>query len=292
MAKVDVILTYFNTDVLIDMAIEKLLATSYHDFEIWIVDNSHKSRSVLINKFPDKRIHVINGAPAPMEESGYKRGRHHPDGIEVGLAHTHSDYVALFHCDSWPLKSNWIQDCLRLQKENNVELIGLQHESSIHHSFHFFKRSILKKYNYHYNVKKRQFKHGVNSLVRHPEVFNKRRHKWDWGEDLAIRIYENKNKTLGFLPVHASVLSDNTDFGEKTKWDIVRAHCQGIVYGDFVFHSWKSYKNNKKRQKYIDRYHSGEYLKEGYKPMKPNSNFIINNGIHENECYLTNILSR
>ena len=279
MNELDIIVTYFKTDLLVGKCVDRLLQTD-SDFIIWLVDNTQVSKNILMERFPDTRVKVIRGA-SPQGRSGYTRGRHHPEGTEIGLKSSSAPYVALFHCDSWPIVPDWYAKC-KAQLGGMVDLVGLQHESSIHHSFHLCKREVISKYKHRYS-KKSRFTPKLLKLVEHPEYFTDRRHKWDFGEELAIKIYKAGRHTIG-LPPSRACLPDSYHVDWNT-WRSYKESGYGLIYGEQIFHFWRSFKHFDKIKDVLDFFESDRYLTECHYHM-PNNEFILNDGIHHNGMYL------
>ena len=121
--KVDIIIVYWSTDFMIKKCINRILRTDYNNYKIYIVDNTNTSKSKLKSYFNSDKITIIKGASVLINNKkriGYKRGRHHPEGIEIGLQETSSDYVALLHPDAWPIDDLWLKKCFNYLNRDNV----------------------------------------------------------------------------------------------------------------------------------------------------------------------------
>ena len=153
--KVDIIFVYWKTDVFIKKCLSQLLKTKFDNYNIYVVDNTRKSEKKIKSYFNSKKVHVILGPK--NKGSGYRGSRHHQSGLEEGIKKTDSEYIAICHCDSWPIDPDWLEKCLEYINIDKVKLVGVQNDSSIHSSLHFFRRQTKKDLNYQYNIKKMSF---------------------------------------------------------------------------------------------------------------------------------------
>lgn len=286
--KVDILVVYWETDIFIDKCINQLLKTDYDNYQIYIVDNTCKNKRKLRLKFNSKKIKIIDGVDPKKRTTLLKRGRHHVDGLQIGINKTNSEYISIFHADSWPIDNFWLKKCLKYINLSKVWLVGVQHESSIHSCFHFFKRDILKKLNYHYNKKKKLFTNSsLKKYIKYQEGIKKSRKGWDWGEDFSIKIYKNGKYTIGFNPTKGFSIGDKVKEKKYCSWRKFGADGYGIVYGDMFFHVWKSFRKISKNKllKYKNLYEEDKYLKSYYYVDDNYDKIIINKGIHDNFCY-------
>jgi len=293
--KIDIIFVYWKTDIFIKKCVEQYLKTKFDNFNIYIVDNTCSSEGKLRSYFNSEKVHVISGAKPGKKMSSYHAGRHHPKGIEEGLSKTDSEYVVVCHCDCWPIDINWAEKCLEYIDMDKVKLVGLQHDSSLHASFHFFKRKTLDNMGYRYSGEKMLF--GKNKIImkkynKYPHIVRSDRTKWDWGEDFAIKLYQNNHHTLGLNPTKGFAPDGrfkrdkyNTD---PSSWRHFGQEGYGCVYGDMFFHVWKTYRKGEKVNKYKEMYENDEYLNKYYYSVSPCENIIINKGVHDNICYKNN----
>lgn len=293
--KIDILFCYWKSDIFIKKSISQFLKTKYDNYKIYIIDNTCKSKKKLKSKFDHPKIKIIKGASpfvkGKKKRIGYQSGKHHPDGLEIVLGKTDSDYVALFHSDSWPINEFWIEKCLEYLNTNNVLLVGAQYESSIHSCFQFFKRETLKKLGYHFNIKKRAFKKDKISLkkyVKYPEAVKAARSKWDWGEDFSIKIYENNKNTIGLNPTKGffppNLIGNNNNKKIDAYWRRFGPDGYGIVYGDIIFHVWKTYRKHENLLQYKKYYENDKYLDNYYYIDNQYNKIVINNGVHDNYC--------
>jgi len=287
--EVDIIVVYWETDFMIEKCINQLLKTDYDNYKICIVDNTWKSEDKLKSYFDDDRINVIQGRnPLERSKSSLKRGRQHVDGVQIGINNTDSEYVAIFHADSWPLRNCWLKESMKYINQNKVEMVGIQHESSIHSCFHFVKRSTLKNMKYKYNRSKVRFSKSLIKNVKYKDAIKSARTKWDWGEDLAIKIYGRHGHTVGFNPTKGASPEYGKDDINKQFWRNFGQDGFGIVYGDMFFHIWKSFRKMSldKIEKYKKYYENDEYLNSYYFVNKVVDKVVLNKGIHDNSYYL------
>jgi len=293
--KIDIIFVYWETDIFIKKCIKQYLKTKYDNFNIYVVDNTRRREEKLKSYFNSDKIHVLQGSKYKEKMSSFQRGRHHPKGIEKGLKKTNSKYVAICHCDAWPIDMDWAEKCIEYINMDKVKMVGIQHDSSLHASFHFFKRKTLDKMGYRYSGERMFF--GKNKVVlkkynKYPYIVRGDRRSWDWGEDFAIKLYQRNHYTIGFNPTKGfspdgrfKRLKYNTD---PSSWRHFGQEGYGCVYGDMFFHVWKTYKKHKNIKKYLKMYENDEYLKRYYYSINPCANIVINKGIHDNICYKNN----
>ena len=287
--KVDIIVVYWETDFLIKKCLSQLLQTDYDNYNIFIVDNTWESEDKLKSYFNDDRIKIIEGRnPLERSKSSLKRGRQHVDGVQIGINNTNSEYIAIFHADSWPLHSCWLKDCIEYLDKKKVKMVGIQHESSLHSCFHFVKRHTLEKMKYKYNRSKVRFDKGLIKNVKYKDAIKPARSKWDWGEDLAINIYKKNNHTVGFNPTRGASPEYGKDDLDKQFWRNFGQDGFGIVYGDMFFHIWKSFRKMSldKIEKYKKYYENDDYLKSYYYVNKEVDKVVFNEGVHDNSCYI------
>jgi hypothetical protein len=286
---VAILVVYWETDFLIKKCISQLLKTDYDNYKIYIIDNTWRSKDKLKSYFNSSKVKVIKGRdPQEREKSALKRGKQHVDGLNIGIKRTSSDYIAFFHADSWPLYNSWLKDCFKYINIGKVELVGIQHESSIHSCFHFLRRKILENIKYKYNKMKIHFTKELLRYIKHKDGIQSHRGKWDWGEDLSIKLYKRNRYTIGFNPTKGSVLSIREKRKNNCHWSQFGQHGYGIVYGDMFFHIWKSFRKMTKDElfKYKNFYKKDEYLDKYYYIDREYDKVVVNKGIHDNGAYL------
>jgi hypothetical protein len=296
--EVDIIVCYWSSDFMIKKCINKILETDYDNFRICIVDNTRKSKKKLTSYFNSEKVRVIKGADPLFKgkrKQGYRRGRQHPDGLEIGLSETSSEYIALFHPDSWPIDNSWLDKCFNYISGENIKMVGIQHESSIHSSFQFFNRDIITDLNYHFNGEKKDFgvtkdKESLNKYIKYPKAVKPARTKWAWGEDLAIKIYSKGWNTIGFNPTKGFIPKKLVDRHEiDCVWRSFGQDGYGCVYGDMFFHIWKTFAKEEKGGKvseYKKCYKKDDYLRSYYVPTNNDyDNIVVNESIHDNYVY-------
>ena len=290
--KIDIIFVYWKTDIFVKKCVEQYLKTKFDNFNIYIVDNTRKSKDKLESYFNSEKVHVIPGAKYKEKMSDNQAGRHHPRGLEEGLKRTSSKYVAISHCDCWPIDVNWAEKCLGYLHGDRIKMVGLQHSSSLHASFHFFKREMLTDINYRYDKKKMSFgdnKSKLKKYVKYPEVVKPSRTRWDWGENLAIKLYKEKYSTIGINPTKGFApygRYKNKKYNhEPNTWENLGQDGYGCVYGDMFFHVWKTYRKNEEVNKYMKMYEQDEYMNRYYHTNEECDNIVVNNSVHDNSYY-------
>jgi hypothetical protein len=293
--KVDIIVVYWSTDFMIEKCINQLLKTDYDNYKIYIVDNTRRSSDKLKSYFDSDRVRIIDGVDALIKgkkRSGFKRGRHHPEGIDIGIKKTTSEYIALFHPDSWPIDNNWLKECFKYMSKPKVKMVGIQHETSIHSCFQFFKRSTLKDLKYVYQKQKQSFsvkgrdRAILSRYVKYPDDVSYSRKKWDWGENFSAKLHGKGLHTIGFNPTKGYAPQDTvTDDCIETHWREFGKGGLGCVYGDMFFHVWKTCRKKKRVKKYMEEYANDDYLKSYYYIDLEYDNISVNNGIHNNSVY-------
>lgn len=279
---VDIILTYYHTDFLLEKCLSRLLSTDYKDFCIHIVDNTLSSESYL-NKFKDSRINTIRGISC-RTTSEHSRGKQHPQGILHGINSTNSEYIVLTEADCWPLKNDWLSFCID-QLNSGVSLIGIQDPGSLPITFQAYKREKLNQYSSFSYLRKPSYISEDLSLISCPEIITKVRHKWRYGEYLPLLMHRNKEKTLGFLPTKVCFPKEwRTEISDITG---IFTSSLGVIYGNMIFHCCKSYRKSETVKNNIDYFLSDSYLTETKQLYK--EEYVINNGRYEN-CFYNNFV--
>lgn len=288
--EVDIIVIYWSSDFMIKKCINQLLKTDYGNYKITIVDNTRKSKKELCSYFDSDKVEVIDGVKALIngkKRSGFKRGRHHPEGIDLGIRKTSSKYVALFHPDSWPIDDQWLNKSMEYLEISNVKMVGIQHETSIHTCFQFFKRSTISNLGYLYSGRKKPFGKNrcvLNSFIKHPDDVMPARVKWDWGESLSINLYKRGFYTVGLNPTKGYAPYLNDDYLECDWRDFAQGGF-GCIYGDMIFHIWKTFRKKEKILKYKKEYFDEDYMKKYYCANSESEKIVFNKDVHDNSIY-------
>jgi len=165
--------------------------------------------------------------------------------------------------------------------DKGSELVWIQHESSIHHSFHFVKRKTLSDLDFNYSIKQR-FGKDFDKYVIHSDFVRERRHKWDYGEKLAIDLYKQGKTTTGLLPYAACYPKDIAC--EHKTWRKLKEKGYGTIYANTIFHFWKSFRRCDQVENVLEFFNSDRYLTEHVKVNK-NNMFCQNKSIHDNTVY-------
>ena len=117
-------------------------------------------------------------------------------------------------------------------------------------------------------------------------LINQIRKKWDWGENLAIKIYSKNQYTFGFLPTKGFAPDGrfkNLKYGtEASCWRHLGQDGYGCTYADLWFHVCKTYSKGKRVGRYLKKYKKDEYLNRYYYSDKSYEKNVINKGIHDN----------
>jgi len=291
--KIDIIFVYWDTDIFIKKCISQFLKTKFDNYNIYIVDNTLSSEKKIKSYFNSKKVNVIPGID--LMTCCMDSGVHHQWGVQKGIDNTDSEYIFVCHCDSWPIDRNWAEKLFEYLNIDKVNLVGLQQESSLHSSLHFLKRKTL--IDFDNKLTKGKLSFGKNKsrtelekYVRYPEAVRLSRGKWDWGEDLAIRMYSKNKYTFGLNPIKGFAPDGefkNEKYGTVAScWRHLGQDGYGCVYGeDLFFHVWKTYGKGKKVSRYLKMYKNDEYLKRYYYCDQSYEKVVINKGIHDNTYY-------
>lgn len=103
MAKVSILLTSYNHAPFLRQSIESILSQSFHDFELFIVDDGSKDESAeIIRNFHDERIHTV------FHEQN-QGGPHWMRDVKPRMT---GEYFAMAHCDD-----KWLPGKLQKQVE-------------------------------------------------------------------------------------------------------------------------------------------------------------------------------
>lgn len=276
---IDIILTYYSTDFLLDKCISQLLQTSFMNFKIHIVDNTLSSRKALL-RFSDPRINIIQGPPC-RTSSEHSRGKQHPKGIVHGISQTNGEYIVLTEADCWPLTPDWLDYCID-KLENGISLVGLQDPGSLPITFQVYKRCKLADYPSFSYLRKPAYCPEDLAYITNPEVICNIRHKWRYGEYLPVLMHKNKEKTFGFIPAKACAPWKIT----STCWKDILNQSLGVIYGDTIFHCNKSFRKADMIKDNLDFFMSDEYLDTAITPKENNQIGIINNGKYDNSVHI------
>ena len=148
MPKVSIWLTSYNHEKFIGESIESILAQTYTDFELFVIDDCSSDNSwEIIQSYAQKdaRIKAVRHA--------YNQGG---SGLEKELSQLNGEYVAIAHCDdAW--KSDKLEKQVKVLDENDdvaacftlVSLIddnGKDFECSEHHYAHTFEQPNRNRY--------------------------------------------------------------------------------------------------------------------------------------------------
>lgn len=278
---VDIILTYWDTDILIDKCIFDIQKTNYNDYHIWIIDNTRTSKSELNSKFASQKITILDG-PVCRRNTGHSRGRQHPLGIVHGIQSTCGEHIVLIEADCWPLKPEWLSVCLSML--DDVKLVGLQDPYGLPITFQVFRRSLLGEFPEFSYLRKEPFSLDEIKLLANPAVLPDR-HKWRNGEQLGAKILLAKQKICGLVPTKSCVpLSWNINL---VNWADSFDKTLGTIYGELVFHAYKSFRRSEQIKNNIDFYIDDLYLLET-QVLVVGPKLIFNDGQYDNLIYRKN----
>lgn len=88
MGTISVLLCAYNSETFISDAIDSVLAQTYRDFHLILVDDGSTDRTLeIMRSYKDERIHVVEA------EHDYIRS------LNIGLRHCHGDYIARLDAD-------------------------------------------------------------------------------------------------------------------------------------------------------------------------------------------------
>lgn len=103
MPKVSVVILTFNRAVLLERAIQSVLAQTFHDFELIVVDDcSTDHTSQVVKEIPDERIHYIR----------HEKNTGEGGGRNTGLRNATGEYIGYLDDDD-----EWLPEKLKLQVE-------------------------------------------------------------------------------------------------------------------------------------------------------------------------------
>jgi glycosyltransferase involved in cell wall biosynthesis len=112
--KISIITTVYNIEKYISKCIESLLAQTYKDIEIIIVDDCGNDGSMeIVSRYDDERIKIIKHS----ENMGAGWARRH--GIEAATG----DYIITIDGDDW-ISPTFIEDLVNNAKETNADIVS------------------------------------------------------------------------------------------------------------------------------------------------------------------------
>lgn len=118
-ALVSVVLPIYNVEKYLNRCISSVVAQTYSNLEIILVDdNSTDSSPAICDEWAkrDSRIVVIH-----KENAGAGMARN------TGIEHAHGEYICFFDSDDF-VESDAVESCVKAAQENNAELVVFGHD--------------------------------------------------------------------------------------------------------------------------------------------------------------------
>lgn len=118
MAEVSIIVPVYQVENYIRKCIDSILAQTFTDFELILVDDGSKDKSGQIcDEYAgmDQRVRVIH-----QENSGVAAARNH------GIAYANGGYLCFVDADDW-IEDGMIEQCISQMKENDADILRHGH---------------------------------------------------------------------------------------------------------------------------------------------------------------------
>lgn len=113
-----IILPNYNSEKWINKCIDSILAQSFKDYELIIVDDVSTDNSVnLIKEYTDSRIKLIE-----LKEKRYNGGTRN-----VGVENAKGEYILFIDCDDWLYSTDCLKEIDRTIKLTQADLIRLSY---------------------------------------------------------------------------------------------------------------------------------------------------------------------
>ncbi|MES2863872.1 MAG: glycosyltransferase family 2 protein [Bacteroidota bacterium] len=113
--KISVIMPVYNCELYIQEAVESILAQTYTDFELLLIDDASKDKTVeIIKSFNDNRINLIQ----KPKNLGYT------DSLNYGFSVAEGEYIARMDGDDFSLPTRFEKQVAYLDKHPDVVLCG------------------------------------------------------------------------------------------------------------------------------------------------------------------------
>lgn len=111
--KLSIIVPVYNVELYIKQCIESLINQSIDDFEIIVVDDGSKDRSIeIVEKIEDDRIKIIH-----KENGGLSSARN--SGLKVAKG----EYIAFVDSDDFIADKDSYRDMIRIAEDNNSDMV-------------------------------------------------------------------------------------------------------------------------------------------------------------------------
>jgi glycosyltransferase involved in cell wall biosynthesis len=116
--KVSIVIPVYNVEKYICRCIDSVLAQSYKNFEVVVVDDQSPDRSIeLVESYQSEKIRIIRHA----------QNRGLPASRNTGVKHCHGDYLLFLDSDDF-LKTHALEKCLATAQDHQSDIVSFNSE--------------------------------------------------------------------------------------------------------------------------------------------------------------------
>ena len=116
--KVSIVIPVYNVEKYICRCIDSVLAQSYKNFEVVVVDDQSPDRSIeLVESYQSEKIRIIRHA----------QNRGLPASRNTGVKHCHGDYLLFLDSDDF-LKPHALEKCIAISQDHQSDIVSFNSE--------------------------------------------------------------------------------------------------------------------------------------------------------------------
>ena len=116
--KVSIVIPVYNVEKYICRCIDSVLAQSYKNFEVVVVDDQSPDRSIeLVESYQSEKIRIIR----------HVQNRGLPASRNTGVKHCHGDYLLFLDSDDF-LKPHALEKCIAIAQDHQSDIVSFNSE--------------------------------------------------------------------------------------------------------------------------------------------------------------------